>query len=328
MSMRTGLLAAFLWALAASAGVAQSAAEHAFRLGDIYPGTTFTPDREDIAIVDPAVPGNGLLLVLLTNIGAAPGAYHDLLAVAAAGGYHVLGLDWVNGFETDARGTNIFYQCGDNGDACFARAWQEAFDGSDRVPKVRIGPTDSVLNRLLKALTHLQAAYPGEGWDAFLAAGRPVWSRIAVAGHSNGAGEAAYIASRYPVSRVLLFSGPLDSIGEPPNLTPATWLAGPHATPSARWYAFAATRDASRTLDRAARYRVTWPALGLGASVVVDGLRPPFAGSHALVTAHAPCDGCTASNMTATDQTPHDAGGAPVFGPVWEYMLGIAPGAK
>jgi len=325
MSLRVALLTALLLAMVSPAYPAEPAGEHRFTLGEIYPGFTFTPDHENVAISTPGAPGSGKLLVFLTGIGTGPAAYGRLLHAAVNdGGYHALGLDWVSGLETNARGTNIFYQC--DHDACFADVWHEAFDGSDQAPKVRIGVTDSVLNRLVKALSYLARTWPDEGWGAFLADGQPVWTRIAVAGLSNGAGEAAYIASRFAVARVALFAGPMDSTGEPPDLTPASWLSGPHATPASRWYAFASTHDASKILDRSARYLLDWPALGLGQPVNVDGLGPPFDNAHALTTGVAPCDGCSASNMIATDQTPLGAAGDAVFRPVWDYMLG-APAA-
>ena len=319
LTLLAGLMAAFVPPVAAAPLVSQ----HAFKLGTVYPGITFTPDREDVAMVGSPPAGNGKLLVFLTGIGTAPAAYSRILSAAVEdGGYHALGLDWVNGLETDARGTNVFYQC--NADACFEGVWHEAFDGSDQVPRVRIGITDSVLNRLVKALRYLDTSWPDEGWGAFLADGQPVWSKIALAGLSNGAGEAAYIASRFAVARVALFAGPMDSTGEPPHLSAASWLGAPHATPAAAWYAFASAHDASRTLDRTARYLLDWSALGLGPPVTIDGSAPPFGDAHALITGFAPCDGCSsAANMLATDQGPVDAEGESAYRPVWDVMLGV-----
>ncbi len=299
--------------------------DHGFTLRAAYPGISFMPDREDLAVTDPAVRDNGLLLVVLTGIGTAPGQYGRLLHAAVEdGGYHALGLDWVSGYETDARGTNIFYQCNADDDPCFGAAAAEEFDGIDRVPRLRIGPTDSVLNRLTKALAWLDRTYPGEGWGGFLHDGQPLWSRIALAGQGNGAAEAGYIASRFAVARVALFSGPVDSTGKGPSLKAASWMTGPLATPAALWSAFGSEHDTSRTLNRSERFGVTWPALGLGPPLRIDGLSPPYGNARAFTTALAPCDGCTATLMTSSDQTPLDAAGEALFRPVWDAMLGIA----
>ena len=69
---------------------------------------------------------------VLDNVARLSSATPILSAAVEDGGYHALGLDWVNGLETDARGTNVFYQC--NADACFEGVWHEAFAGAQRIP--------------------------------------------------------------------------------------------------------------------------------------------------------------------------------------------------
>ena len=317
------LLSAAIALLVAPVFAAEAPPDHSFTMSVADPGVAHSPDREDLAVTNPATPQNGLLLVFLTGTGAAPRMYNRVLRSAVEdGGYHSLGLNWVDGFDTDSKGSNIFGPCGDDA-ACFAAARQEAFDGKDATPKVSIGVTDSVLNRLIKALTYLDKTYPSEGWGAFLQNGQPLWSKIVLAGHSNGSGEAAFIASKIKVARVALFSGPSDSTGSKPNFTAATWMTGPLATPASVWYAFGSERDIDGKLDRIGRYRVDWPALGLGQPVRIDGLAPPFNNAHAITTDLPPCAGCTAHNMTAGDQTPMNGTDA-VFRPLWDYMLGSA----
>jgi hypothetical protein len=70
----------------------------------------------------------------------------------------------------------------------------------------------------------------------FLTDGSPKWKRVIVAGHSQGAGHAAFIGKLFRVDRVLMFSGPqdyLDDLGEP-----APWQARNGATPPSRFFAF------------------------------------------------------------------------------------------
>ncbi len=315
------LLSAVLALFAAPAFAVEAPPDHSFKMSVADPGVTYSPDRENVAVMNPATPQNGLLLVFLSGTGAAPRMYNRVLRSAVEdGGYHSLGLDWVNGFDTDSKGSNVFGPCGDDA-ACFAAARQEAFDGKDVTPKVSIGVTDSVLNRLINALTYLDKTYPSEGWGAFLQNGQPLWSKIVLAGHSNGSGEAAYIATKIAVARVALFSGPSDSTGTKPNFTAATWMTQPLATPASLWYAFGSERDLGGALDRIGRYHVNWPAIGLGQPTRIDGMAPPFGNAHALMTNLVPCAGCTAHNMTCGDQTPMNGTDA-VFRPVWDYMLG------
>lgn len=56
-----------------------------------------------------------------------------------------------------------------------------------------------------------------------------------MSGLSQGAGMAAYLAKRYPVDRVVLFSSPWDYLM--PGTRPAAWLFEPPATPPERWWA-------------------------------------------------------------------------------------------
>jgi carboxymethylenebutenolidase len=322
MLLRIALLVALFTALAVPALAVEAPPDHSFKMSVADPGQTYSPNRENLAVMNAATTSNGLLLVFLSGTGAAPHMYNRLLRSAVEdGGYHSLGLDWVNGFDTDSTGTNIFGPCGDDG-ACFIAARQEAFDGKDATPKVTIGVTDSVLNRLIKALAYLDKTYPTEGWGAFLANGQPVWSKIVLAGHSNGSAEAGFIASKIAVARVAMFSGPSDSTGTKPGFTPASWMIGTIATPASLWYAFGSERDVAKKLDRIDRYRVNWPALGLGQPVRIDGMAAPFNNAHAMTTDLKPCSGCTAHNMPVSDKTPLDASGNAVYRPVWDYMLG------
>ena len=303
--------------------------DHSFTSEQADPGQTYSPNRANVAVYDPNVASNGELLVFLSGTGAAPKMYNRVLRSAVeVGGYHSLGLDWANGFDTSGeKGSNIFGPCAEDG-ACFTQVRLEAFDGVDHTPKITIGKNDGILNRLIKALTYLDKTYPSEGWGAFLVDGQPAWSKIVLGGHSNGSGEAAFIASRIRVARVVMYSGPVEATGTAPPFTAAPWTTSHPATPASVWYAFASTKDNAGALDRIDRDTVTWKAFGLlpgGKPAVVDNASPPYGGAHALVTNLKPCAGCTPHNMTAGDKTPLDNNNVAVFRPVWLYMLGIAP---
>jgi hypothetical protein len=82
---------------------------------------------------------------------------------------------------------------------------------------------------------------PKGGWGQFLTNGSPVWSRIIVAGHSQGSGHAAYIGTLFKVDRVLMFSGPQDYMDDLHR--PAPWQADKRATPPSRFFAFLALKD-------------------------------------------------------------------------------------
>jgi hypothetical protein len=73
--------------------------------------------------------------------------------------------------------------------------------------------------------------------DQPLENGAPKWGRIVLAGQSQGAGMAAFIAKRQAAARVILFSSPWDFVvsdGKARRL--AAWISAPSKTPPERWF--------------------------------------------------------------------------------------------
>jgi hypothetical protein len=80
---------------------------------------------------------------------------------------------------------------------------------------------DSIDGRLVLLLEDLHREYPNEGWDSFLqiVPGHvnmlsPLWDRIWIMGHSQGAGHAAYLARSTYLAGAGLLSGPQDDCFE------------------------------------------------------------------------------------------------------------------
>jgi hypothetical protein len=101
---------------------------------------------------------------------------------------------------------------------------------------------ESIVNRLVKLLLKLRHDHPTDGWDYFLVDGAPLWSRIAIAGHSQGGGMASFVAKKKAVARVVVLSGGWDlRIHERSrsarNQTLASWYKAPSVTPPERWFA-------------------------------------------------------------------------------------------
>ena len=65
----------------------------------------------------------------------------------------------------------------------------------------------------------------------------PKWGRIVLAGQSQGAGMAAFIAKRQAAARVILFSSPWDFVVSDGNARRlAAWISAPSKTPPERWF--------------------------------------------------------------------------------------------
>jgi hypothetical protein len=109
-------------------------------------------------------------------------------------------------------------------------------DGISIDPSINNTRAESIVNRLVKLLGYLDKQNPQEGWGTYLDGGAPSWSRIALAGQSQGAGMAAYIAKEHAVARVILFSSPWDFVSNGGTRTLAPWIAIPSKTPPDRWF--------------------------------------------------------------------------------------------
>lgn len=247
----------------------------------IDPSTTgvgISPAFGDHLVGAPDGGGRGELVVFLPGTGARPDDYETFLRHALALGDHVIGLAYRNDVAVN------FDVCVRNPDpACPERARTEILFGVDApgLP-VDVPPADAAVPRLVAALTHLAATRPGEGWDAYLdPAGRPQWSRVVTAGHSQGGGHAVFLGRDEELARVLLFDA----------TEPAAWTLEPLATPPARmWGLVHADEPIAAPIQR------SWEQLRLpGTPVDVDAAPPPWGGSHRLVTSTDECRGDPAS---------------------------------
>ena len=259
---------------------------------------------------------NGRLLVFLASSRVAPSTAELFQQEAALVGYRVIGLSYPN-----TPGLASFCPSSVDPQGCYENVRLQVITGEPQTGLVPVNEANSIDNRLLKLLEYLDATYPGEAWSQFLNSGGVKWHKIAVAGHSQGAGHAAMIAKLRRVDRVVMLSGVTDGVG----LTAARWVT-PGATPAERYFGLAHARDAQfLPYDRA-----NWSALGLdafGAPVAPEATEPPYAGTHTFVTDILPRTGTFVAPAphasTGVDfAVPVGADGAPILRPVWRYMLG------
>ena len=278
------------------------------------------PADADFAAVDRGVPSNGELFLFLPGTGGQPDCCQSLVETAAQMGFVAVGLTYPN--------TQAVGKICESNLRCYSTVRQDDFDGSTPSSFADISPANSIQSRLVDLLLYLAARHPGQGWGQFLAGTTPVWSRIVVAGHSQGGGDAAYIAKIRHLEGVVLLSSPVDSTATYPPVA-ATYLTTGHLTPLDRYVGFDHVDDPFHD-----KIVADWTALGLqsfGPATSVDGSRPPFDQSHELLTSAAvppgPAPALATHDSTAVDvQTPLCANGTPAFVPVWRYMMQVAAG--
>lgn len=214
-------------ALAIGAITANAQAQEAILPSAANPAVAHFNDSNLVYMTDPATPNAPLAVFLAGTGGRSTFAPKLLLDTIRQQGYRVIYLSYN---DTPSVGNACLRQAPD----CPAKARDSRSFGGDG-PMPTPAP-EAIVPRLTDLLHYLQRTHPDQGWDAYLdAAGAPAWPRIVLSGLSQGAGMAAYIAKRFPVARVVLFSSPWDVVGS--DKQPAPWLSGPSATPPERWWA-------------------------------------------------------------------------------------------
>ena len=266
------------------------------------------------------------LFVFLPGSTAVPGAYLDIVKEAASQGFHALGLT----YENASLVATLIQPYSDPKQPvfdpdCAAKIHDAVLFGTgpeNTTPALTVAGPDALVNRLAKALQYLDAQYPQEGWGQYVSGGTLQWASIRVAGHSQGGSEAAYLASKITLPRVIAFDSPSDAQTWVSATTPALWVtAGVGATPSTGYYGFTHAQDPLVPLQLAEN---DWDSLALpGSPTLVDGTTT-YGGSHRLysnltVTSTDPLflyHDCTVVDA----QTPVDAAGQPVYLPVWDFL--------
>src|SRR5262245_7988173 len=128
------------------------------------------------------------LFVFLPSTAAKPSDYQLIQQEAVDLGYYVVGLAYPNA-DAVVHICNLkatYYER----EACNLNMRLETLDGKNDSPDTNVDKWNSIENRLTALLKYLATTYPEEGWQGFVDEGGPNWSRLVVAGHSQGGGNA------------------------------------------------------------------------------------------------------------------------------------------
>jgi len=159
----------------------------------------------------------------------------------------------------------------------------------------------------------------------------PDWSHIIIAGHSQGGGNAAFLAmylpSGVPVHRALLFSSPEDNVpgSSSGSIQPASWITGATSTPLASFWGLRNSHEGSL----GDRVDFNWSQLGkatgssgIGGSAgsvesdVGNGSTTPISGSQ-IYHVDSPDDDALANHCGTAMNINHVAGVVST----WDWML-------
>jgi hypothetical protein len=266
---------------------------------------------------------DSLLYLFLPATATTPSDYTLVQQEAVDLGYHVIGLAYPN---TDAvigicnePKSELTYEARQ---ACYLNVRQQTLGGVPRDKTYTdISDADTIYNRLTNLLVYLDEQYPDEAWGGFLdETGAPKWSRIVVAGHSQGGGNAALIGKLHLVARVVMMSSPpdgcfdasqsepdtfgnklptslpgcVDPTSMPPTVPGAQWANIPSLTPADRYYGLAHQSEFAIT-PMLANWGTKlqsgqWANVGglgllqFGTPVIREDSAPPYDCAHMLIT--------------------------------------------
>lgn len=236
------------------------------------------------------------LLVMIPGTGGSAAHFRTFDSCFAAMGYYVVTLDYVNNVITTV--------CSKSEDStCFDNFRREIMFGTPVSDKVVVDSVNSLVNRLAKLLQYL--AKQDAAWGEFVKQGQPRWDKIIAAGHSQGAGHAAYMGKQFKLRGVLMFSGPQDYLQY--FNAPAHWQQENGRTAVNRYYAFLHTQDPFNY-----QYQVTDVAAINHRTVTDTTMVQPNTPVHST------------RNILVTDIDKSDKHGSTVgmdFIPVWKYMI-------
>ncbi|MCU0240173.1 MAG: hypothetical protein MUC29_12090 [Pyrinomonadaceae bacterium] len=258
------------------------------------------------------------LFVFLPGTGAVAFNYLEINKTAADLGFHSINLTYPN----DQAVNTLCNQNGNTNLNCFSDIRLETIDGTDRTTLVNINRSNSIENRIIKLIIYLRTQFPNENWGQFLINDSTInWSKIVIAGHSQGGGHAGIIGRYHSVVRVLMFAS-MDFNGLSNSV--ANWINQPNSTPNAstpdKFWAF------SHQTDDLVNFQILstriWTAFGMpqsGAIVNVDNVSTPYNNTHQL-TSTLNCvetHGC----IVADARLVLLPDGTPVYKSVWQYLL-------
>jgi len=249
------------------------------------------------AYIDAGVKPVNKLLLMIVGTGTAANHNIPFFNFAAGEGYHVISIDYKNTVITTA--------CSNSDDsACFNKFRQEIVFGEPVSPLVEVDSANSIYNRVYCLLKWLSENHPQQHWQQYIAGNAINWPKIIVAGHSQGAGHAAYLGKKFPVYRVLILAGPQDFLVK--FNTPASWLFQKGVTSPSKYFAFLHSKDPYDFNKQRADCLALMPA------ATDTTLVQPGSGvtkkSRILVT-----------NIESSN--PHEAMMQPAFKRAWAYLL-------
>ncbi len=184
---------------------------------------------------DPKIRNNKLLLWLTGTGGSTNNVPVNFFKTALEQGYRIIALSFISvpAVAQICTGSNL-----DANSNCAADFRRRRIYGDNDFSLIADKPQDAIIPRLIKLLQYLIKNDATGNWSQYLETGmnKPFWSRIAIAGQSQGGGMAQFIAQNENIYRSISFSGGWDYSSSADKQI-AGWYFNKNVTPMENWYA-------------------------------------------------------------------------------------------
>lgn len=166
-------------------------------------------DSVHVVYYDRAIKNSKILLWLTGTNGSTNHLPQSFFKTALDQGYRIIALSFIStpGVSQVCVGNKL------NEDVnCAAEFRRKRIYGDQVFSSIPDQYQDAIIPRLIKLLQYLSKNDKEGGWSQYLDQNmdKPVWSKIAISGQSQGGGMAEFIAQHESVARVLSFSGGWD----------------------------------------------------------------------------------------------------------------------
>jgi len=248
---------------------------------------------------------NRLFLFIGGTNSSSSNNYSALRLRAANLGFDVINLSYPNKVAAASLANDM-------DSLAFDKYRQEICFGTSLSSAVAVDSFNSIYTRTLKLLHYLNQTYPTQNWGQYLRSANQLnWSKIAVGGHSQGSGHACYLAKKFLVHRVLMFSGPNDYSNTYSNSAP--WLRQTGITPIGYHYSYLSIKDEVVSYGKQFTNISGLGMLVSDDSTHADVLPSPFNNSHCLYTTQKPGIAILNHNSPIKFSAKNNE--------VWDYML-------
>jgi len=245
------------------------------------------------------------LLLFIGGSFSVPKDYNFICDQAATFGLDVISLSYPNNVATAPLGTStdplIFNNYRD--EICF---------GNPVSNVVSVDALNSISTRATKLVQYLKTTFPTENWEQYLTAGNALqWSRVILAGHSQGSGHACYLGKKILTDRVVMFSGQNDYSTN--FNASANWLTVSGLTPLTKHFSLLHLKDEIVPFDnQVANLKGLGLLTATQSPTLVDNLANPYNNSRAL-----------SLNIPANSFHSSTVGQNAILPNVWRYMFTI-----